>query len=60
MYEIVSGMPNLSSATNFRECEDRNWFKVQAVPVIRFDGCKLFRLPLKIFSRTPRDTSTTG
>jgi hypothetical protein len=43
----------LSSGTNLRECEDQSWFKVQAVPVFRFDWCK-------IFSLTPRGSYTPG
>jgi hypothetical protein len=31
----------LNSGTNLRECEDQSWFKVQAVPVFRFDGCMM-------------------
>jgi hypothetical protein len=36
MSELVSGMP----VPQFRDetsCEDQSWFKVQAVPVFRFD-----------------------
>jgi hypothetical protein len=33
---------HLNSGTNVRECEDQSWFKVQAVPVFRFDWCKMF------------------
>jgi hypothetical protein len=32
---------HLNSASNLRECEDQSWFKVQAVPVFRFDSCKI-------------------
>jgi hypothetical protein len=35
---------HLSSGTNLRECEDQGWFKVEAVPVFRFDGCQTFSL----------------
>jgi hypothetical protein len=32
MIEIVSGIPeNFNCRTNIRECEDQNWFKVQAI-----------------------------
>jgi hypothetical protein len=37
---------HISSGTNLRECEDQSWLKVQAVPVFRFDYCKMS-------SRTP-------
>jgi hypothetical protein len=37
---------HLNSGTNLRECEDQSWFKVQAVPVFRFDW-------YKVFSRAP-------
>jgi hypothetical protein len=37
---------HLNSGTNLRECEDQSWFKVQAVPVFRFDWRKMS-------SRTP-------
>jgi hypothetical protein len=33
---------HLSSGTNLRECEDRSWFKVQALPVFRFDWYNMF------------------
>jgi hypothetical protein len=33
---------HLSSGTNLRECEDQSWFKVQAVPVFRFDWYNMF------------------
>jgi hypothetical protein len=46
MTELVSGMPASQLGANLRECEDQSLFKVQAVPVFRFD---LF----KKFSRTP-------
>jgi hypothetical protein len=35
--ELVSGMQDVNSGTDLRECEDQSWFKVQAVPVFRFD-----------------------
>jgi hypothetical protein len=28
--------------TNLRECADQSWFKVQEVPMFRFDRCKMF------------------
>jgi hypothetical protein len=37
MTELVSGMPAPQLGTNLRECEDQSCFKVQAVPVFRFD-----------------------
>jgi hypothetical protein len=36
--ELVSG---LLAPPNPRECEDHSWIKVQAVPVFRFDSCKM-------------------
>jgi hypothetical protein len=39
MIEPTFGIP----PTQFRECEEQNWFEVQAVPVFRFLRC--FRLP---------------
>jgi hypothetical protein len=33
---------HLSSGTNLRECKDQSWFKVPAVPVFRFNLCKMF------------------
>jgi hypothetical protein len=42
MTELVSRMP---VRTDFRECEDQNGFKVQAVPEFRFDWCKVFACP---------------
>jgi hypothetical protein len=33
--------------TNLRECEDQSWFKVQAVPVFRFD-VRCFRIPPRV------------
>jgi hypothetical protein len=43
MTKLVSGMP----APQFGdepscECEDQSWFKVEAVPVFRFDWWKMF------------------
>jgi hypothetical protein len=32
---------HLNSGTNLREWEDQSWLKVQAVPVFRFDWCKM-------------------
>jgi hypothetical protein len=46
MNELVSGVPAAQFETNLRECEDQNWLKVQAVPVFRFELCKMI-------SRTP-------
>jgi hypothetical protein len=46
MNEPVSGMPAPNSGRNLRECEDQSWLKLQAVPVFRFECCKMF-------SRTP-------
>jgi hypothetical protein len=43
----------LNSVTNLRECEDQSWFNVQAVPVFRFDWCK-------VSSHTPQVTRTPG
>jgi hypothetical protein len=37
MVELVSGKPASSFEDKSRECEDQSWFKVQAVPVFRFD-----------------------
>jgi hypothetical protein len=36
MIELVSRM-RLNLGKNFRECEDQSWFKIEAVPVFRFD-----------------------
>jgi hypothetical protein len=50
---------HLYSGTNLRECEDQSWFKVQAVPVFRFDWYKMFsHTPLRCLrelggTRTP-------
>jgi hypothetical protein len=44
---------HLNSGTNLPECEDHSWFKVQAVPVFRFNCCKMF-------SRAPRSALTPG
>jgi hypothetical protein len=33
---------HLSSGTNLREWDDQSWVKVQAVPLFRFDWCKIF------------------
>jgi hypothetical protein len=37
MIELVSGMPTPQFGDDLRECEDKSWFKVQAVLVLRFD-----------------------
>jgi hypothetical protein len=41
MIELVSGMQHHNSGMNHREYEDQSWFKVQVVPVFRFDRCKM-------------------
>jgi hypothetical protein len=53
MTEPVSGCQRLNSGTNLRECEDQSRFKVQAVPVFRFDRCKMSSRALYITSRAP-------
>jgi hypothetical protein len=40
-------------ATNLRECQDQSWFKVQAVPVLRFDLCEKFSSTPKVSFHTP-------
>jgi hypothetical protein len=52
MTELVSSMPTPQLGANLRECEDQNWFKSQAVPMFRFDLCKMF-------SRTPGGMHTS-
>jgi hypothetical protein len=42
MIELASGIPAPQFWDNLRECEEQNWFKVQAVPVFRFELCKIF------------------
>jgi hypothetical protein len=44
---------HLSSGTNLRECEEQSWFKVQAVPVVRFEWYKIFCLRPKMSFSTP-------
>jgi hypothetical protein len=33
---------HLKWGKNLRECEDQSWFKVQVVPLFRFDWYKIF------------------
>jgi hypothetical protein len=37
MIEFVSGIPASQFEDNLREYMDQSWFKVQVVPVFRFD-----------------------
>jgi hypothetical protein len=39
---LLLGRQYPSSGTNLRECEDQSRFKVQGVPVFRFDRCEVF------------------
>jgi hypothetical protein len=38
--------------TELREREDHSWFKVQAVPVFRFDCARCCRVPLIVILTT--------
>jgi hypothetical protein len=39
---LLLAYQRLNSGANLRECEDQSWFKIQAVPVFRFDLCKMY------------------
>jgi hypothetical protein len=55
--ELVSGMPAPQFGDESSEGEDQSWFKVQAVPVFRFDRYKMFS---RTASTTPAGTRTPG
>jgi hypothetical protein len=40
--DLILACQHLSLGTNLRECKDQRCFKVQAVPINRFDRCKMF------------------
>jgi hypothetical protein len=37
LLSIFLACQHLSSGTDLRDCQDQNWYEVQAVPVFRFD-----------------------
>jgi hypothetical protein len=41
MIELVSGCQYLNLGINLREGEDQSLFTVQAVPLFRYDWCKM-------------------
>jgi hypothetical protein len=51
---------HLNSGTNLRECEDQIWFKVQAVPVFRFDWRKMCPLTLRLDTTAVDNPDRTG
>jgi hypothetical protein len=41
LFNLFLACQHLNAGTNLRQCEDQSWFKIQEVPVVRLDSCKM-------------------